>query len=358
MPEKPEIKPDAVRSKPSESSEQTTRREMVPPTKSSPSLHPISSIVIHTAFNLALVCGTAFAAVKIVPPFMSAAFAYLDNLHSFDMPPHSPIPAPAPAPSPIPPRSFDPPKTPQEHDWLHEIYRRVNALMDDFRFMKRLKEGTLILFPNGCGGFVAAENVLVTAAHCFFDSDPKSQRDLDGVGVMTIQDAWRFSHRPYFLRDNKGMRHVIVRHPSLDVAVVVFSRPYFLKSRVLPIVERIQDTPAPVVYCGHPAGHLWDVSGGYVASRGDNLYTFFLEAYPGSSGGPVVNEKGEVISVLCGSSREMVHQSDGSVFDRKTIMDLIRKGKETLRAHGAAGHAKSKSKLQPKSKKLKSKSMF
>lgn len=334
-----------------------------------PSLRPISAIILQVAALVAVAAAVGFGGDKLFHFLEQEDFSgvhdrfrkffhdpYLDNPKKSSAPP-PPQPQP-PKPPPIPPPQPKPEESPESVKQLEKIFDRVNALMNDFSFMKHLKEGTLVLFPQGCGGFVVARNALVTAAHCF----PKDSKEkLEGAEAMIIgKDMWTFTHKPYFLKHTKRLRHVVVRHPTLDLAVIVFSQPYFLKSRILPVAEHPIDPWAPVIHCGHPAEQLWNVKGGYVLSRDGARYRFVSESYPGSSGGTVINETGEVVSVVMSAVKAMVYDAFGPVIDRAMIAKMVLQGETELGMHSSKkppskakskSHAKKKSKKKPHHKK-------
>lgn len=223
-------------------------------------------------------------------------------------------------------------KTSTNKEELHTILESVDRMMNNFPLMKRLKEGTLLLFPQGCTGFVFAENAIVTASHCFSQGD---KNKLQGIAVINIgKDELAFAPKSYSLTKKKYRHRIGVRDHTLDVAVMISAKPLFPKSRILPVAEHQMDVRTPIVHCGHPAGQLWNTKGGYVvATQEGDTYDFSIEIYGGSSGGPVINEKGEVVSIITGGPEEMIYKASGPILYRKTIEDLVRKGEAFLKSH-------------------------
>lgn len=365
-------KPDPLKPRPARDATDAPTRREVPGYHDAPlpSLRPISAKILKITTLVGIAIAAAYGWREVRPLFKQVQVdvrKFIDALlpsHYLDdpkipppvlprpapppQPKPTPQPAPVPQPKPTPPPA--PPESPKNNDSLTKIFERVNKLMNNFSFMKHLKESTLALFPQGCGGAVVARNALVTAGHCF---DKNDKRKLEGVEAMIIgTDEWTFTHKPYFLKHTKRLRHVVVRHPTLDVAVVVFSQSYFLKSRVLPVAEHPVDAWAPVIHCGHPAGQLWNVKGGYVSSQNNGKYHFVAESYPGSSGGPVINEKGAVISVFTHMYNAMTYDAYGPVIDRAMIASMIRQGETELGMRAKIKpQAKSKTKRKSHAKK-------
>jgi hypothetical protein len=100
------------------------------------------------------------------------------------------------------------------------------------------------------------------------------------------------------LVDQKGRRTINGRvgkvDPDNDLAAVVVKR----RLPVLPLLHQIPKAGEPVIAVGSPLGLGGTVTEGIVSGRVQGLIQFSAAASFGSSGGPLVNAKGQVIGVV------------------------------------------------------------
>lgn len=142
---------------------------------------------------------------------------------------------------------------------------------------------------------------------------------IDGKGLMitnahVVKDSRNI--RVFNIRGKQFNAFVVKLDPSRDVAVIKIDDPKFKPYAILPygIAQSPTDIAEPVFTLGFPREEI--VYGeGYMSARtghdGDTLRCqIAVPANPGNSGGPVFNQRGEVIGIL--SSREV--QAEGVTF--------------------------------------------
>ncbi len=138
----------------------------------------------------------------------------------------------------------------------------------------------------GSGAFIAP-NIILTAGHVV--NGAKS-------AIITLRDGTKLSASIFYEADNADVGFICVDYESSHVLK-------FSQSKL-----KLLDT---VYICGHPLGWMnnWTVSEGVVSCLERDCEGFFGEflmlqsdaaSYPGNSGGPVVDEKGEIVGVLVG----------------------------------------------------------
>lgn len=164
--------------------------------------------------------------------------------------------------------SVTPHSTP-EHEGISGILRAVVVTEADDRT---------------CAGFIADEQRVVTAAHCVYEDRTVSVHFYGGASV------------PRFYR-------VIYRNVEQDIAILATYASIPNSARTLPVATRVQ-TGDRLIHVGHPSGLAYSVVSGEV-SHHRRRFAFrrgvFVQAstpvWRGSSGGPAINMRGEVVGV-------------------------------------------------------------
>ncbi len=162
----------------------------------------------------------------------------------------------------LPPSYGDPPKP------IEELIFSTVALED----------------PTGgifCAGARVGEYV-VTAAHCVDDGLPTTVVLFPGTGE-------EYAAYPVYIHVPHDM--AVLEVPSLSVDDAVY----------LPLADGLPGVSDEVWACGHPYGFEWSVTQGrYIAHRtyfNRNFLQVDILVSPGNSGGPLVNENGELIGL-------------------------------------------------------------
>ena len=104
-----------------------------------------------------------------------------------------------------------------------------------------------------------------------------------------------------FGKDSKGtvvynIEKVIGSDPAHDLVILQVSG----KQKGTPLSLSACQIGEPIFIAGHPKGGKYKVSGGIVHSNSDTNIRLDAKAYPGNSGGPVLNLKGEVVGIVVG----------------------------------------------------------
>jgi len=128
--------------------------------------------------------------------------------------------------------------------------------------------------------------LLITAAHVVED-DP----DIPEWVLEQYQKPWQASFRDGTLENGR----VLSQHPQRDVAVLQFYSKFSMGTHVM--AEYEPEYGETVVHSGYPACDE-DLRTTLGLSCHAGVATF--SAYPGHSGGPVLNGNGEVIGILVG----------------------------------------------------------
>jgi S1-C subfamily serine protease len=133
-----------------------------------------------------------------------------------------------------------------------------------------------------CSGVIIDEGIL-TAAHCVEDE----LYVLVGMPHADEDGRWERAFRVLVIRSNA----------ESDVAILQFETPGYQRLHVAASNPRVGEG---VLAIGHPMGLTYVVNRGYVSRGVDSGNRFFLHnagCLFGMSGGPVVNEAGEVLGV-------------------------------------------------------------
>ena len=202
---------------------------------------------------------------------------------------------------------------------------QLQQLSKDIEIIKRNQQvqGTLInevktkiptgvkIISGGSGFLIDAKGFIITNAHV-----------LKGTSAIVVDNKGREFNASIVHIDNQK-----------DLAILKINDTDFKPSKGLPycIGKRNADLGDEIFTLGYPRNDI--VYGvGYLSSKtgfnGDSLsYQIQISANPGNSGGPVLNNNGEVIGVL--STRQT--QADGVAFavKSKNIHDFVEEAKKT-----------------------------
>src|SRR4030095_9175369 len=129
------------------------------------------------------------------------------------------------------------------------------------------------------GVLALADDVAVTAWHVVCDARTVWATFADGQRVRAIG--------------------CIDKHSELDLALLKLDRKFSHRRAVL--CQRLQSVAAPAYVIGAPKGYDFSISDGLISQirRVDGFpqYQVSCPISPGNSGGPVLNERGEVIGI-------------------------------------------------------------
>lgn len=148
--------------------------------------------------------------------------------------------------------------------------------------MEKVRGFTVLISQEGFGGIVRGSGVLIDSTHVLTCAHVAEQRN---------EEIWVFGY-PI---GTVVRATVVAESHSLDLAVLVLDRPIELKEA--PVFAGIEDG-APVTIVGNILGSMkWFASNGIISGRNNrDLYTDGL-VLGGDSGGPWVNDAGEVVAI-------------------------------------------------------------
>ena len=159
--------------------------------------------------------------------------------------------------------------------------------------------------PNGLGsGFVICTNGYILTNHHVIEGAPRA--------LVEFHDGRRFP-----------VHHVAAHSAQLDLAMLkIDPGTYETLSFERPDAIHIGE---PIFVMGHPYGHRWTLTKGYVAGkridRGRSIIQFSADISPGNSGGPVVNSRGNVCGIATYVERRSIRFNDGVyVIDPSSVL--------------------------------------
>lgn len=128
-----------------------------------------------------------------------------------------------------------------------------------------------------CTGTLIAPRLLLTAWHCV--------------------DTIRTSHVMFYRSKESYQGRVVAYDDAHDVAVLKLNRaPKLAPLNVSKRIEPLSGSDS-VVVIGHPLGKTFSVSAGPVHYPSPDFFSFSARVDSGSSGGPVLDKKGEIVGV-------------------------------------------------------------
>jgi hypothetical protein len=176
-----------------------------------------------------------------------------------------------------------------------------------------------------CSGVLIDEDLLLTARHCFGASADCSKfayvagYTWQGTGVVMQSE------------DIYGCRSVVAEDDlGLDFAIVQLDRPVAGPLSPLRVSAQAPEPNTTVALLGFPSGLPAKIGTGMVLNHTDsdaNHVLLALDAFQGSSGGPVVNESGDLSGVLI-SGAVLDYVQDG---DCQRVREVPELGDETAR---------------------------
>ncbi len=147
---------------------------------------------------------------------------------------------------------------------------------------EKVRKATVGLVDDNFGtgsGFFIAPDMIVTNIHVV-----AGDRDVSVFG-----------------KDSKGtvvynIEKVIGSDPAHDLVILQVSG----KQKGTPLSLSNCQIGEPIFVAGHPKGGKYKISGGILHSNSDTNIRLDAKLYPGNSGGPVLNLKGEVVGIAIG----------------------------------------------------------
>jgi S1-C subfamily serine protease len=182
------------------------------------------------------------------------------------------------------------------------------------------KDSVVKVSGQGCGGlvegsgFVVDDNLIATNAHVIAGIDHISV--LDGNGIHTAVPIWF--------------------DPNLDLAVLRVSN---LAGQPLDVDTSIQPNDTPTALLGYPGGGDFRADSSVIRNEftaiGRNIYgngqtnrqVYEIQAHvvPGNSGGPVINQHGDVVAMVFAESTD--YANTGYALVTKQVMKEIQQAK-------------------------------
>lgn len=165
----------------------------------------------------------------------------------------------------------------------------------------------------GTGFLVDASRKLVVTNYHVVHNDTRVR-----VFFPDFLNGRAINRRSHYLQDTEqlGIRgRVVYKDSSCDLALIALVR-VPASAKAIPLIDRAPQPGGRVHSIGNPGGQLWSYHAGYVSNvypgtiRYDNNQTVKamvvetnLDTNPGDSGGPVVNDDGELVGIHSGCRR-------------------------------------------------------
>jgi len=128
--------------------------------------------------------------------------------------------------------------------------------------------------------------LFVTARHVVDGMGWKSNRGDRDVLVAMASGTW-------------GEGQVIARHKALDLILIWVKRESGQGDFVQPIARPAEVVDGETVFViGHPEGLRFTLSTGIISRTDRNLFQMSAPVSPGNSGGPVFDDKGELVGIV------------------------------------------------------------
>jgi S1-C subfamily serine protease len=141
--------------------------------------------------------------------------------------------------------------------------------------------GAGTLLQAGADGYLFA-----TARHVVDGIGWRSDRADNGVLVAMASGSW-------------GEGQIIARHKTLDLALLWVKRDAGHGEFVLPVAAAPEVVDGTAVFViGHPEGLRFTLSTGIISRTEGDILQMSAPVSPGNSGGPVFDDKGELIGVV------------------------------------------------------------
>ncbi|MEA4831444.1 MAG: InlB B-repeat-containing protein [Oscillospiraceae bacterium] len=165
--------------------------------------------------------------------------------------------------------------------------------------MRTYSDGAFIM-SEAAGFFITSDGVAVTAAHVVDDKTHIYAEDING--------------KKYYLSG------IIVSDRAHDTAIIKF------EAENVPFLPLSSAAPMPgdnIFTMGHPGARNYVLTSGTVIDpdyNSGNVIGGIINGYPGNSGGPIVNEKCEIVGVFSG----VIHTNDGRVLSNLSNAQFIK----------------------------------